>query len=86
MHKTQQTVDNEAAFDAMKELSNICQMLCYTEISVDSERPSWQTEKTSKLWNNLGKIEGGKLRLAMLSKSQDIWPTFKKLFGGLPDV
>lgn len=78
--------DNAAAFDAMKELSDICQMLCYTEIAIDSERPSWQSEKTSKLWNNLSKIEGGKLRLAMLSSVQDIWPTFKRLFGGLPDV
>ena len=78
--------DNVAAFDALRELSSICQMLCYTEIIIESERPSWQTEKNSKLWNNLKKIESNQLRLASLSNAQDIWPVFKRLFGGLPDV
>jgi sporulation protein YhbH len=78
--------DNDEAFDAFKELSNICQLLCYTEIALEGERPSWQSDKTSKLWNMLSKIEGGKLRLGLLGSAQDIWPSFKRLFGGLPDV
>lgn len=78
--------DNDAAFAAFRELSNICQMVCYTEIAIESERPSWQSDKTSKLWNMLSKIEGGRLRLGLLGSSQDIWPNFKRLFGGLPDV
>jgi uncharacterized sporulation protein YeaH/YhbH (DUF444 family) len=78
--------DNVAAFDSMRELSRLSQMLCYAEISLDSERPKWQADKASKLWSDLSKVQDDKLKLAMLSNAQDIWPTFKKLFGGLPDV
>jgi uncharacterized sporulation protein YeaH/YhbH (DUF444 family) len=78
--------DNDAAFAAFRELANICQMVCYTEIAIESERPSWQSDKTSKLWNMLSKVEGGRLRLGLLGSSHDIWPNFKRLFGGLSDV
>lgn len=78
--------DNVAAFDAMRQLAGYCQLLCYTEIAIESDRPKWQSDKTSKLWDNLSKIEGGNLKLALLGNVQDIWPTFRRLFGGLPDV
>lgn len=78
--------DNVAAFDSMRALSRLSQMFCYAEISLDSERPKWQADKASKLWSDLSKVQDDKLKLAMLSSAQDIWPTFKKLFGGLPDV
>lgn len=78
--------DNPAAIKALRDLSNLCQMLCYTEIMIDSERPSWQSETVSRLWTELSKIEGGPLRLAILKSVEDIWPTFKRLFGGLPDA
>ena len=75
--------DNEKAIESFKHLSEISQMTCYCEIKPDNERMAWDSDKEGSLWNSLSRISGPKLRTSMLKTSQDIWPTFKKLFGGV---
>lgn len=73
--------DNDKALAAFIELRDMCQMLSYTEIVLESERPSWDKTTSSKLWNRLKSIEGRNMKLNVLRSKEDIWPAFSHLFG-----
>jgi sporulation protein YhbH len=75
--------DNNAAVDAFKKLSDISQMTCYFEICPDSERMAWESDRQDTLWRQLNKIALGKFKTAVLKSKDDIWPIFKRLFGGV---
>jgi len=74
--------DNDAAVDAFKKLSDISQMTCYFEICPESERMAWESDRQDTLWKRLDKIALDKFRTAVLKSKDDIWPIFKRLFGG----
>ena len=74
--------DNDAAVDAFKKLSDISQMTCYFEICPDSERMAWEADRQDTLWRQLNKITLSKFKTAVLKSKDDIWPIFKRLFGG----
>lgn len=73
--------DNDKALAAFIELRDMCQMLSYTEIVLESERPSWDKTTSSKLWSRLKSIEGRNMKLNILKSKEDIWPAFSHLFG-----
>jgi len=75
--------DNDAAVDAFKKLSDISQMTCYFEICPESERMAWESDRQDTLWKRLDKIALDKFRTAVLKSKDDIWPIFKRLFGGV---
>jgi sporulation protein YhbH len=74
--------DNDAAVDAFKKLSDISQMTCYFEICPDSERMAWEADRQDTLWRQLNEITLSKFKTAVLKSKDDIWPIFKRLFGG----
>lgn len=74
--------DNDAAVEAFIQLSNVSQLIGYNEIIVDSERPSWDKTKNSKLWNRLNELGAKNMKLNVLNTKEDVWPAFKNLFGG----
>ena len=74
--------DNDAAVEAFLSLSSVSQLVGYNEIIVDSERPSWDKTKNSKLWSRLNDVGAKNMKLNVLNTKEDVWPAFKNLFGG----
>jgi uncharacterized sporulation protein YeaH/YhbH (DUF444 family) len=75
--------DNGRAIEAFKSLTNVSQMMCYCEICPDSERMAWQSENSDTLMKHLAGVNDEKFKTSTLKSANDIWPVFKKLFGGV---
>jgi sporulation protein YhbH len=78
--------DNDRAVKAFRELSEICQMTGYFEILLGGKDSSWNEDVEKTLWGHLVRVKDDRFKMNILKSAQDIWPVFKKLFGGLPDV
>jgi len=79
-------IDNKEALAGFKRLKEINQIMCYTEIGrnrSDSEYNLFSGGTPEKrLWDWVKLTEGKRLKRIRLTESKDIWPAFKKLFGG----
>jgi sporulation protein YhbH len=78
--------DNPKARKAFTEFSEISQMTGYCEIITRSSSESWNDDVENTLWGNLVRMQSEKFKMNILKNAQDIWPVFKKLFGGLENV
>ena len=78
--------DNPKARKAFTEFSEISQMTGYCEIITRSGSESWNEDVENTLWGNLVRMQSEKFKMNILKNAQDIWPVFKKLFGGLENV
>ena len=79
--------DNELTIDLFKQLKEINQMMCYTEIGEPyRERSSslsfFAEFADSNLWSQIVSIEDSSFKKIRLVTHDDIWKSFKKLFGG----
>ena len=79
--------DNDKTMDLVKELKEINQMICYTEIGeMRKDRANslsfFSDYSKDSLWNRIGLIEDPSLKKVRLVTHSDIWVSFKKLFGG----
>ena len=79
--------DNEKTVTLFKELKEINQMMCYTEIGEkrDLHRHgslSFFSDYESGLWDELKSISDKNLRRTRITTHSDIWSSFKRLFGG----
>lgn len=75
--------DNIRAIEAFKALAAISQMVCYCEVCPDDSKVAWQADKQDSFWSSISQITDDKLKTVVLKSSGDIWPSFKKLFGGV---
>lgn len=73
--------DNEKAFDKYAELSSKCQMVGYCEIIPSEIVLKWKMDNRSKLHVMLQALAPS-LKTSLIHSKDDIWPTFKKFFGG----
>ncbi len=79
--------DNPKAKAAFKELADISQMVSYNEILIGSRSGNnWQEDVNDTAWGSLVSLQGPKFKMNIIRNSQDIWPVFRKLFGGLDNV
>ena len=80
------SIDNKEALAAFKRLREINQMMCYTEIGklVDYKEYSLFSGGTveKKLWDWTKLVENKNFKRFRLEEHKDIWPSFRKLFGG----
>ena len=82
-------IDNKDALAAFRRLKDINQAMCYTEIGKLHDYREYSlfaggsTDK--KLWDWTKLAEDKNFKRIRLEKSDDIWPAFKKLFGGKPN-
>lgn len=79
------SIDNEEAIEAFKRLKEINQAMCYTEIGTESQYSDLQIfagKADKRLWDLVKLAEGDNFKRIKLAKSKDVWPAFKKLFGG----
>ena len=76
--------DNKKALALSEEMKNICQMYCYVQ--------TLPYQQTGGFWNEGGManvykpISDSKFKIVELHSAEDIWPEFKKIFGGSIDV
>ena len=78
-------IDNKEALAAFRRLKEINQMMCYTEIGKqrDYEYSLFSGGKPeTKLWDWTKLTEDKDFKRIRLIENRDIWPAFKKLFGG----
>jgi sporulation protein YhbH len=78
--------DNEKAKKAFLELSEISQMIGYCEILMSTSSVNWRQDLDRTAWGTLAPIQSNKFKMNILKNAQDIWPVFKKLFGGVEHV
>ena len=82
-------IDNKESLSGFRKLKEINQMMCYTEIGEvrgvnDSFLFSGKVEK--KLWDWLKLIEDKNFKRIRIQTHDDIWVSFKKMFGGKNSV
>tara|TARA_R110000824_G_scaffold309810_1_gene497132 strand:+ start:269 stop:1462 length:1194 start_codon:yes stop_codon:yes gene_type:complete len=79
-------IDNKEALETFQRLKEINQIMCYTEIGkmqIDTEYNLFSGGTIEKkLWDWIKLAEGKRFKRVRLTESKDIWPAFKKLFGG----
>ena len=79
-------IDNREALSAFRRLKGSNQVMCYTEIGRNREGSDYalfsdsQVEK--RLWDWVKLAEDKVLKRIRVTEHKDIWPAFKKLFGG----
>jgi len=78
-------IDNKEALDAFKRLKEINQAMCYTEIGSEPtyrELSFFGGSGERRLWDWVKLAEDKSFKRVRLTESKDIWPAFKRLFGG----
>lgn len=71
--------DNEKTLEFTEKVKNKCQLYGYCEIDPHDESLRWMNESTlSKIYEN---IVDPKFKCLFISKKEDVWGSFKKLFG-----
>jgi sporulation protein YhbH len=83
--------DNEESISLLTQLKEINQMICYTEIGnpKDFGRDSlsfFNAFQGDGLWEKVIKLQDKNFKQVRLTTHDDIWKSFKKLFGGRLDV
>ena len=79
--------DNDKTMELLRYLKDINQMMCYTEIGEPmndrGNSLSFFSEfSESSLWNSISTIEDSNFKKVRLVTHDDIWKSFKRLFGG----
>ena len=78
-------IDNKEALATFRRLKEVNQVMCYTEIGKlhdYSEYSMFTGNIEKRLWDWTKLIETKNFKRIRLQESSDIWPSFKKLFGG----
>ena len=73
--------DTEKCLDYTNQLRDLCQLYGYCEIEPNEERIKW-TDPDSVLSNIYQTFLGKNFKIVKIEKTEDIWPAFKRLFGG----
>jgi sporulation protein YhbH len=80
------SIDNQEAIDTMRRLKEVNQMMCYTEIG-DLRKYQHASffqnyDAVNLLWDLVNPLEDNTFKKVRLGTHDDIWKSFKKLFGG----
>ena len=78
------SIDNKETLAAFRRLKEINQIIAYTEIGklIDYSQHSLYTNPEKRLWDWTKLVEDKNFKRIRLEESNDIWPSFKRLFGG----
>jgi len=74
--------DEEKAIKSSLSLKEKCQLYGYCEIDPDGRNVQWRSSPYSRTYETYTPHADDKFKLLLLNSSKDIWPAFKKLFGG----
>ena len=80
------SIDNKEALAAFRRLKEINQTMCYTEIGKLKKYQDYSLfaggTPDKRLWDWTKLTEGKNFKRIRLEDHKDIWPAFKKMFGG----
>jgi len=80
------SIDNKEALAAFRRLKEINQVMCYTEIGKLHDYREYSLfgggTADKKLWDWTKLAEDKNFKRIRLEENKDIWPAFRKLFGG----
>ena len=76
--------DNEKAIALSRSLKEICQLYGYLEIIPEDEKIAWQNNSTMS--SIYGSLSDDKFKIVKLEAPHDIWPEFRRIFGGTLNV
>jgi len=74
--------DEEKALKSSQQLKQISQLYAFCEIDPDSESSQWRQTDNSRMYDLYQAIIDKKFKLIRMTSPKEIWPAFKKLFGG----
>ncbi|MAH43612.1 sporulation protein YhbH [archaeon] len=77
--------DTSICNQAVMTLKQICQLYCYCEIEPERERIEWQGQRESRLSNAFSSFVDRRFKIVKIFDKLDIWPAFRKVFGGKSD-
>lgn len=77
--------DNSNAVSSTLMLKNYCQLYCYCEIQPYEELSSWRSDFDSSLMKYYTPIVDNVFKIVEIRSKEDIWVSFKQLFGGKND-
>jgi sporulation protein YhbH len=63
-------------------LKELCQMYCYCEVIPLDEQVRWGNKKDTITMENYKPILDKKFKAVRIESKEDVWPSFKKIFGG----
>lgn len=72
--------DMDKAVNASKKLKDKCQLYGYCEVEPAEESLKWLNE--TALAKEYSPLEDDKFKIAIIKQRTDVWPAFKKFFGG----
>ena len=78
------TEDEEKAFKASQKLKSISQLYAFCEIDPANESSQWRQNPNSRMWDIYQPLVDKKFKTLKMINPKEIWPSFKKLFGGRP--
>jgi len=80
------SIDNKEALESFKRLKEINQIMCYTEVGPLGGYSEYALFSKGfgekKLWDWMTLLEDKSFKKIRLQESKDIWPAFKRMFGG----
>ena len=77
--------DEEKAFKASQRLKQVSQLYAFCEIDPNSESSQWRQTANSRMYELYQSMVDKKFKLIRMINPKEIWPAFKKLFGGRPE-
>ena len=74
--------DMEKSINLSKKIKEISQMYCYAQIVPEDDRIRWARDDENTLAGAYEFLQDGSFKIVKIHSPPDIWPAFKKLFGG----
>tara|TARA_Y100000034_G_scaffold132603_1_gene196015 strand:+ start:97 stop:1269 length:1173 start_codon:yes stop_codon:yes gene_type:complete len=75
--------DNDKSIELSHTLKSICQLYCYIQIVPASDSIAWTEGGMAAVYTP---IQDSKFKIVNLESPDDIWPQFKRIFGGINNV
>ena len=74
--------DTEKTLRLSEELKQICQLYGYCEIEPDESRIAWLKDRDTQLSKIYEYLNNSNFKTVYINGPEDVWPAFKKFFGG----
>ena len=74
--------DMEKSINLSQQLKELSQLYSYCQIVPEDDRIRWARDDESTLAGAYSHLEDSKFKIVKIHQSSDIWPAFKRLFGG----
>ncbi len=74
--------DMDKSIDLSSRLKDMCQLYGYCEIEPNEDRAAWIQGRETQLSSAYAHLDNGSFKIVHISRNEDVWPAFKRFFGG----